>query len=644
MCGIAGKLYTDPARRVAPAVVDAMTDALAHRGPDARGTHVVGPVGLGHRRLAIIDLSPDANQPMVGPSGAAITFNGEIYNFAELRRFLEGQGRTFRTRSDTEVLLALYEHEGERCLDRLVGMFAFAIWDPGRQTLFCARDRLGKKPFYYHAGGAGFSFASELGGLVADPEVPRALDPDAIHHYLTLHYAPSPSTAFAGVCKLPPAHALLWHAGKVEVWRYWRPHFEPKHQRTVDELGEELWHLLRESTRLRMISDVPLGAFLSGGTDSSAVVAAMSAVAQGARIKTFSIGFRESEFNELGWARQVAQRYGTDHCELMVTPDAARALPVLVAHHGEPFSDPSSIPTYYLCQLARQHVTVALSGDGGDEAFGGYARYVWAWLAGLVDGVPRPALERLAAFTRWLGARRSAPPSLRLAGQHVADVIAPEADRYLSMAGHFPPWERQGLYTPEFRARLSGPDTAEWFARSVREGDARNRLDQYIQNDLGGYLADGIMTKVDIASMAHSLEVRAPLLDHRIIEFGARLPVELKQHGLRKRILFKAAVRPYLPRSVLARRKRGFGIPVAAWLRGPLRGMLEDLVTGLGGRGIFTPAALRVLVDEHLEGRADHGHKLWNLMVLELWTRKYLDRPAAAAGPSASPSQRAAAG
>jgi asparagine synthase (glutamine-hydrolysing) len=641
MCGIAGKLYADPARRVAPAVVDAMTDALAHRGPDARGTHVVGPVGLGHRRLSIIDLSSDANQPMVGPSGAVLTFNGEIYNFLELRRELEGRGYRFRTRSDTEVLLALYEQEGERCLDRLVGMFAFAIWDPARQILFCARDRLGKKPFYFHASSVGFAFASELGGLLADSEVPRVLDPDALHHYLTLHYAPSPSTAFAGVSKLPAAHALIWSAGAVRTWRYWQPRFEPKHDRTADELAEELWHLVRDAVRLRLVSDVPLGAFLSGGTDSSAIVAAMSEL--GGRVKTFSIGFHESEFNELAWARQVAERYRTDHCEFVVTPDAAEALPVLVAHHGEPFSDPSSIPTYYLCQLAREHVTVALSGDGGDEAFGGYSRYVWAWLAGLVDGVPRPALQALAAVARWVGGRRLAPRALRLAGQHVTSVIAPDTERYLAMAGHFPPWERDPLYLPEFRARLGAADTTEWFLDSLRGSDARHRLDQYIQNDLQGYLADGIMTKVDIASMAHSLEVRAPLLDHRIIEFGARLPVELKQRGLHKRVLYKAAVRPYLPGSVLSRRKRGFGIPVAAWLRGPLREMLQELVKGLGGRGIFRPEALQALVDEHVSERADHGHKLWNLMVLELWTRRYLDPPAPAALHSEPPSSPRAA-
>jgi asparagine synthase (glutamine-hydrolysing) len=634
MCGIAGKLYLDHARPIDPRVINAMTDALAHRGPDARGTFIDGAVGLGHRRLSIIDLSPDANQPMVGPSGAVISFNGEIYNFAQLRATMEGEGRRFRTRSDTEVLLALYEHRGERCVQDLIGMFAFAIWDPARRRLFCARDRLGKKPFFYHAGRGSFSFASELGGLLADPDVPVAMDPGAINHYLTLHYVPSPQTAYAGICKLPPAHTLTWQDGRVSTARYWRPAFEPKHDRSTEELAEELWDLVREATRIRLVSDVPLGAFLSGGTDSSTVVAAMREVLGiGGRIDTFSIGFKESEFNELGYAAEVARRYGTQHHELLVTPDAATALPELVAHHGEPFSDPSSIPTYYLAQLTREKVTVALSGDGGDEAFGGYSRYVWAWMAGLFDDWPRAAVSVLARLARWAGGLPRAPLPLRLAGQHVTAAIAPDDQRYLSMAGHFAPWERTALYTPEFRASLTGADTPQWFSETLRGGDARNRLDRYIDNDLQGYLSEGIMTKVDIASMIHSLEVRAPLLDHRIVEFGARLPTELKQHGLRKRVLFKRAVKDHLPKSVLTRKKRGFGIPVAAWLRGPLRPMLNDLVLGprLSGRGLFQPAALRRLVEDHVSERADHGHKIWNLMVLELWARRFLDQPASTA-------------
>jgi asparagine synthase (glutamine-hydrolysing) len=645
MCGIAGKLYADHTRAIDARTVDAMTDALVHRGPDARGTFVDGAVGLGHRRLSIIDLSPDANQPMVGPSGAVITFNGEIYNFAELRRDLQQEGHRFRTHGDTEVLLALYERRGERCVDDLLGMFAFAIWDPARRRLFCARDRLGKKPFYYFHGRGTFSFASEPSGLLADADVPVEMNPGAINHYLTLHYVPSPQTAYAAMAKLPPAHTLTWQDGRVSVQRYWRASFEPKHDRSIDELAEELWQLVREATRIRLVSDVPLGAFLSGGTDSSTIVAAMREVLGGAgKIETFSIGFRESEFNELGYAAEVARRYGTQHHELLVTPDAATALPELVAHHGEPFSDPSSIPTYYLARLTRANVTVALSGDGGDEGFGGYSRYVWAWMAGLFDDWPRAAVGALAALARFAGGLARAPRAVRLAGQHVTAAIAPDDQRYLSMAGHFAPWERDALYTPEFRASLAGHgDTPAWFHGTLRGGDARGPLDRYIDNDLQGYLSEGIMAKVDVASMIHSLEVRAPLLDHRIVEFGTRLPAALKQHGLKKRVLFKRAVRDHLPPQVLARKKRGFGIPVAAWLRGPLRPMLDDLVLGprLSGRGIFTPQALRRLCDEHQSERADHGHKLWNLMVLELWARRFLD--GAAGVRSAAPPLPAAA-
>jgi asparagine synthase (glutamine-hydrolysing) len=448
VCGIAGKIYIDRNRPVPRDVLDAMTDRMAHRGPDARGTFVDGAVGLGHRRLSIIDLSAAANQPMIGPSGAVLTFNGEIYNFAELRRGLEARGRAFRTRSDTEVILALYEDRGDRCVDEMVGMFAFAIWDPARRRLFCARDRLGKKPLYYHAGAGTFSFASELGALLCDPEVPRDVDWPALHDYLTLHYLPSPATAFRHVAKLPPAHTLAVDFGggagapRVTLARYWQARFEPKDNRDEGELAEELWALLTEATRARLVSDVPLGAFLSGGTDSSAVVAAMSRIT-GRQVKTFSIGFREAALNELPDAARTARRYGTDHHELLVTPDAAEVLPQVVAHHGEPFADPSSIPTYYLSKLARQHVTVALSGDGGDEAFGGYSRYVWAKLAdGVAEALPASALRGVAAALGWLGARPAAPYAVRVAGQNAPALTASPDARYLAMAGHFAPWER----------------------------------------------------------------------------------------------------------------------------------------------------------------------------------------------------------
>ena len=625
MCGIVGKLFHDPQRPVRREILDAMTDRLAHRGPDARGVFVDGSVGLGHRRLSIIDLSADGSQPMPGLHSTMLTFNGEIYNFAEIRRDLEARGRVFRSRSDSEVILALYEDRGERCVEALWGMFAFAIWDGRRRRLFCARDRLGKKPFYYYADSSTFSFASELGALLADPDVPRRVDWPAVHDYLTLHYVPSPETAFQNVSKIPPAHCLTVEDGQVSLRRYWQASFEPKVERPEAELAEELWHLIEDATRLRLVSDVPLGAFLSGGTDSSAVVAAMSQIT-GRAVKTFSIGFREAAFNELPDAARTAERYHTDHHELLVTPDASEVLPELVRHHGEPFADPSSIPTYYVARLARSQVTVALSGDGGDEAFGGYTRYTWArYLEVAAQLLPEPVRRAGVAAVRWLGRRSLAPGWLRLAAQYAGDLTATTAERYLSLAGHFPPWERPGLYTADMTAELARSDrreTVDWFRASSEAGDARQFLDRLVQNDLVGYLADGIMVKVDIASMIHSLEVRAPLLDHRIVEFGARLPVHLKQKGFARRVLYKQAVARHLPPEILNRPKRGLGIPVGDWLRGPLRPMLQDLVLdGLSQRGMFRPEALRTLVDNHVARRTNHGHRLWNLCVLELWLR-----------------------
>ena len=389
-------------------------------------------------------------------------------------------------------------------------------------------------------------------------------------------------------------------------------------------------HAPHEATRARLVSDVPLGAFLSGGMDSSAVVAAMSQITGGG-VKTFTIGFREAAFNELEDARRTAQRYRTDHHEFLVTPDAAAILPELVAHHGEPFADPSSVPTYYLARLARQHVTVALSGDGGDEGFGGYSRYVWAQGADAVTDLVPPAMLRGAiAALKWAGRRPGAPWRLRLAAQHADYFRVSPDERYLAFAGHFAPWERAPLYTPEFMTTLAGTarrETTAWFAGSAAAGDARERLDRYIQNDLDGYLSDGIMMKVDIASMMHSLEVRAPLLDHRVIEFGARLPVHLKQRGFQKRVLYKRAVAAQLPPEILTRPKRGLGIPLGAWLRGPLASMVDDLLADgrLAARGFLRKDAIERLVDEHRQQRADHGIRLWNLAVLEQWFRRFAD-------------------
>jgi len=626
MCGIAGKLYFDPARPVSPAVLDAMTDRLAHRGPDARGVYLEGATAIGHRRLSILDLSESANQPMVGPSGMVLTFNGEIYNFRELRSQLQTRGRVFRTTSDTEVLLALYEERGPACVHELVGMFAFAVWDPKRRSLFCARDRIGQKPLFYALRPDGFSFASELAALLEDDDLSAEVDHTAIHHYLTLHYVPSPLTAFVGISKLPPACSLTVVDGKVSIERYWRPSFEPKSNGSVENLAEEAWELIRNATELRMISDVPLGAFLSGGKDSPAIVSAMSSATDDP-VKTFTIGFDEVAFDELEDARTSAEFLGCDHHELMVRPDTVEVLPKLVAHHGEPFADPSSIPMYYLSEMARREVTVALSGDGGDEAFGGYSRYAWAWGAGWVDGLPAPLRIGLEAATRSVASGGWAPPMLQRGGGYAQRIFAPIEERYISMMCHFTPRARWSLYTDAFVASIEGPDTPSMFTRSVSKSDAVTPIDRFMQYDYDGYLSDGINTKVDIASMMHSLEVRSPFLDHRLVEFAARLPASLKQRGPKGRILYKKAVAPHVPKAILDRRKRGLTLPVNDWLRGPLRPALDDVVHGdrLRERGHFRQGHIAALFEDHLAGRADHGYPLWNLMVLELWMRQFVD-------------------
>jgi len=631
MCGIAGKLYFDPARPVRPAVIDAMTDHLVHRGPDARGVYIDGATGLGHRRLSIIDLSESANQPMTGPSGAVLTFNGEIYNFEALRSDLQAKGRAFRTSSDTEVLLALYEDRGPACVHDLVGMFAFAIWDPRTRTLFCARDRIGQKPFYYSHRPDGFSFASELAALLEDDDVSAEVNATAIHHYLTLHYVPSPETAFEGVSKLPPAHTLTLRDGKLSTERYWRTSFEPKHTASIGELAEEAWDLIANATKLRMVSDVPLGAFLSGGKDSPAIVAAMNTWTDDP-VKTFTIGFKEAAFNELSDASMSADFLKCDHREYVVSPDTVDVLPKLVAHHGEPFADPSSIPMYYLSEMARRHVTVALSGDGGDEAFGGYSRYAWAWGAGLLDHLPRPLWIALRQAARSVASTGWMPLSAQRGAGYAKRIFAPTDERYLSMMCHFIPAARWDFYTAEFRSSIRGDDTPALFGESLVGSDAIETIDRYMQYDFDGYLSDGINTKVDIASMMHSLEVRAPFLDHRLVEFATRLPASLKQRGPKGRVLYKKAVAPHVPSAILDRKKRGLTLPVNEWLRGPLRAALDDVVSGarLRERGHFEQARIRRLYEDHVAGRGDHGYPLWNLMVLELWMREFIDGSARA--------------
>jgi asparagine synthase (glutamine-hydrolysing) len=632
MCGIAGIIDLRQ-RPVEPALLERLSVRLVHRGPDEAGTYIRGPVALAHRRLSIIDLS-SGQQPMSNEDGSVwVTFNGEIYNFQELRKELEDHGHRFASHSDTEVIVHAYEQYGADCVRHFRGMFAFAVWDERRRTLFLARDRVGKKPLFYARTPGQFVFASELQALVEHPEISRAVDPAAIDAYLTYGYIPAPWTAYRSVQKLLPAHHLTLRLseGGVEdcqVERYWQLEYAPKRDLSEPEAADGLRAVLEEAVRLRMIADVPLGALLSGGVDSSLVVALMSRMS--ARpVKTFSIGFEEQGFNELPYARAVAQRYGTEHHELIVRPNAMEVLPKLVRHYGEPYADSSAIPSYYVAQLTRRHVTVALNGDGGDESFAGYERYLGSGLA-----------ER---FRRWPGvvqhgirglAKMLIPETLpqrnrlRQARRFLEAAALPTAPRYLRWVTYFSRAEKDVLYTPEFQRQLAGNDAERWLLTEFKVAGEKGAelLDTVLAVDVRSYLPYDLLVKMDIATMACSLEARSPLLDHKVMEFAARLPCSFKMRGKTLKYLLKKVAAELLPAENLYRRKMGFGIPVGAWMRGEMRPMLEDLLLSPGARilAYFEPAALGRLVQEHLENKRDHSSRLWALLCLELWQREFV--------------------
>jgi asparagine synthase (glutamine-hydrolysing) len=635
MCGICGFVFEDPARPAPADVLDRMTDRLAHRGPDDRGVFAEPGAGLGHRRLSILDLSPAGHQPMASEDGdRLIVFNGEIYNFGELRAGLEGRGHVFRSRSDTEVLLRLYEERGAACLAELRGMFAFAVWERRRRRLFLARDRVGKKPLVYAARGGDLAFASELSSLVEAPGFTRSVDRVALHHYLTYQFVPAPWTIWEGARKLPAAHTLVWEGGRTRVERYWDLHYVPKLRLgSPAAYAERFLAIFRDAVRERLVSDVPLGAFLSGGIDSSAVVAMMS-LAGAAPVRTFSIGFSERDYDEVRYARLVAERYGTEHRELVVEPRALEVLPQLVRHYGEPFGDSSAVPTWYVSKLTREHVTVALSGDGGDEAFAGYQRYladrlIAAYLllpAALREGLLRRAIEALP------GPRRPRGFVGRLK-RFVATADRSRERQYVRYLCIFTNQAKEELYAPGFAASLGGVDAVGLVERLYREADGASFLDRTLSVDVHSYLPDDILVKVDIAGMGNSLETRAPFLDHRLLEFAAACPPELKLRRLTGKYLVKRALGPYLPREVIRRRKMGFGMPVAEWFRGELRQPAADLLLSARAlqRGIFRREAVERLIAEHGRRDADHGYRLWVLLFLELWFREFVDgdRPAA---------------
>ena len=616
MCGIAG--FAGPGDR---SVLEAMTATLVHRGPDEAGHHLGDGVGLGIRRLSIVDVA-SGHQPLASEDGQVLAvFNGEIYNHAELREGLLARGHRPATASDGEVLVHLYEEEGEALLARLNGMFGLALWDARRRRLVLARDRLGIKPLHYWTDGRTLVFGSEIRALLAHPAVPRRLDREALDQYLTFEYVPAPRTMYDGIRKLPPAHFLVWEDGKVQLHRFWDLEYRPERGIPAREWEERLLAELRASVRRRLMAEVPLGAFLSGGLDSSTLVALMTQESS-TPVRTFSIGFTEASFDESAHARRVASLLGTRHREQVLSAETGLELvPRLPEILDEPLGDASIVPTWLLSRFAREEVTVVLSGEGGDELLAGYPTYFASGLAELLLRLPAPFRRALRALAERL------PVSTR---NWSLDF---KLKRFLGRLD-FPPEERNALwvgsFSPEEKARLYGPgmagpwSTFEPLERVRRPGlDLVNRL---LFADLHTYLPDDLLVKVDRASMAVSLEARVPFLDHRVVELLARVPPELKLRGMTTKHLLKQATRHLLPPDIRLRPKKGFGIPVAEWLKGPLRPWMEDLLRPeeVGRDDLFRPEAVRRLAGEHLAGRADHRKLLWTLLMFLQWRRAWM--------------------
>jgi len=634
MCGICGIVDTRDRRPIDRSVVARMNASLHHRGPDEHGVHFEPGVGFGHRRLSIIDVST-GQQPLYNEDGSVvIVYNGEIYNFQSLIPELVALGHVFHTRSDTEVIVHAWEAWGEQCVTRFRGMFAFALWDRNRETLFLARDRLGVKPLHYALLGDGtLLFGSELKALLAHGGLPTAIDPRAVDEYFALGYVPEPRTIFGAARKLPPAHTLTVRRGSPvpEPRRYWDPSFTLDATLGAEEAIAELTTRLDESVRLRMISEVPLGAFLSGGVDSSAVVASM-AKASSEPVNTCSIAFADPAFDESRYAQMVADRYRTRHFVDRVESDDFDLIDTLARVYDEPYADSSAIPTYRVCQLARRHVTVALSGDGGDESFGGYGRYRHH----VAEERVRAALP-LSVRTHLFGALGRAYPKADWAPRIFRAKSTFEALGRDTVAAYFHGVSilrddmRKRLYSPGFRAELGGYNAVEVFRRhaAMAGTDDPLALIQYL--DLKTYLVGDINTKVDRASMAHSLEVREPLMDHPLVEWLGRLPSSFKVHGGEGKWLLKKAMEPRLPQEVLYRPKMGFAVPLARWFRGPLRERVREAMTGerLAGCGIFEPAYLRALVEQHQSGARDYSAPLWTLLMFDAFLRNVVAGDAA---------------
>src|SRR5215467_5945650 len=625
MCGIAGIVSSDRQERVEEALVHQMCEAIVHRGPDDEGLLAYQNVGLGMRRLSIIDLS-GGHQPIFNEDRSAwIVFNGEIYNFPELRPELEARGHHFSTHTDTETIVHLYEDLGADCVQKLRGMFAFALWDERRQSLLIARDRLGKKPLHYALHNGKLYFASEIKSILTVAPELAEVNRAALMQYMFLGYVPDPATAFLKIHKLSPGHLLEFQRGEIRVRKYWDlPQYSTYQPKSEEELLEEMEARLAEATRIRLISDVPLGALLSGGTDSSTVVALM-ARASSKPVKTFAIGFRQADFDESQYARLVAQKFSTEHHELVLEPDVVASLEKLTSSLEEPFSDPSILPTYYVSCLARQHVTVALSGDGGDELFAGYTRY------GIQQ---RRQASAMLPQSVWRFYRERLFPLLprNMRGRQFSyNMSLPWRERYADEVCLIPVFERDmPLLSPEFRATIADSgDPQDILLRLFDAAPASDPISQMLYVDTKTYLVEDILTKVDRKSMLTSLEVRVPILDHLFVEWVTSLGPEWKMRdGQQKYVFCKLAERVGVPRDVLYRPKRGFALPLVHWTRNEMKELIQSVLLDERTlqRGYLDPNGVRHLVDEHMSGKRNHSGRVWRLLLFELWHRNFLER------------------
>ncbi|MBL8180224.1 MAG: asparagine synthase (glutamine-hydrolyzing) [Blastocatellia bacterium] len=625
MCGIVG-FVNNGARASERSVLGRMNDAIVHRGPDEDGYFVKGNVGLAMRRLSIIDLA-SGQQPIFTPDGTkCIVFNGEIYNYQELREGLIARGHTLKTKSDTEAVLHLYDEYGPDCLQHLRGMFAIAIWDDVEKTLFLARDRVGKKPILYsHQPNGDLIFGSEFQALLKHPSVSRDVDYNAIDSYLSYICVPAPQTAFKAIRKLEPGHWLRWKAGEIETRRYWLPDFSKKIKISEEEAIEETTRILRESTRLRMISEVPLGAFLSGGVDSSAIVALM-AQESSTPVKTFSIGFEDEDFSELKYAKKVAEHVGAEYNEFIVRPNATEILPTLVDHYGEPYADSSALPTYYVSRETRQHVTVALNGDGGDESFAGYERYMAMQVAELYRKVPFRKML-FEPFVNALPSSEKKKTRIRDAQRFLISANMDRPMRYFHWMSSIKQKSKQAIYTDSFKQMVAENRAEHFLSDWYEKANGTGVIDSTLLTDQMTYLPNDLLVKVDIASMANSLEARSPFLDHKMIEFAASLPENLKVNRYRPKYLLKKVAARLVPPEVIYRQKMGFGVPIGRWFRGDLKDMVYSTLLSekAAGRGIFKPESVKRMLDRHVSFEEDSTHQIWSLLMLELWFQRFID-------------------